>query len=545
MNKLSTISLWLYALLLSVCLVACSSDEAYDDVVIDEEEVQHDSEMGSHMLLQLSFLSQSGTRANPTGGETGDGTEPGVRHENEIKNVCVFIIRNVNGMDADASTPFLFNGYFTTGMVDCNWLNTTYGVDIKFKLKGYTPADNDRVLVIANVGNILSSVSNLGQLRDYTAYSAWQNQAHLADNNFFVMSSAYNNSSDGLVHVTPHPGTFEDPYIATMNIQRAAARIDFMYKDGVNNTAAGELQYDVHQFPDDLSSRVLATVHVQNIIPVNLMQKPSYLIKRVTSNSSISSAVRYGSLETMNGAGIPNQYVIEPHTLLKEAAVADATLDSWYGTTRAKTVSDNINTYLTAATGITGYQATETTVSENVAGYTFDRNMTLAYTNENTQSKEHNDPNFMTGLLLKAIYEPKTVYSDASKTEVPYTKGTDFWRYSATFTTMAERYCKYFDNQAAAEAYRDAHPLEMGEVEYYPGGVCYYNIWLRHANIDTDPHLTFPMEYGIVRNNIYRVGVEKVTGPGTALPVMNGPDHIYLRIFVRKWNLRVQPAIRL
>ena len=53
------------------------------------------------------------------------------------------------------------------------------------------------------------------------------------------------------------------------------------------------------------------------------------------------------------------------------------------------------------------------------------------------------------------------------------------------------------------------------------------------------------MEYGIVRNNIYRVGLSKVTGPGTPTPDLKAPDHLYLRIFVREWNLRKQPTIRL
>ena len=498
------------------------------------------------MLLKLDVQSQSGTRSNPTGGELGDGTEDGVRHENEIRNVCVFIIRNGYGMDADASTPFLFKGYYTYGMPDCEWTAQPYGVDVKFRLKGYTPADDDRVLIVANSGNIVNSVSNLGALRDFTTYSAWQNHAALADNDYFVMSSAYNNSSDGLVHVTPYPGTFEEPYIATMTIQRAAARIDFMYKTGVNDGTAGQLTYDVHTDPEDLSSAVIGTMHLQNIIPVNLMQESSYLIKRVTTSDAINSAVRYGALETTGVNGAPTNYVIEPHTLAKQSTVDGSTLDQWYGATRAETVRTGINSYLTAATSITTYMATTTAQAE--LGY-FTHHMTLAYTNENTQSKEHNDPNFMTGLLLKAIYEPKTVYTDAAATVLDgtnnYAAGHTFWRYSPTSTEMAEKDCKYFENEAAATAYKAAHPEDLAEIQEYTNGVCYYNIWLRHANIDEDPHLTFPMEYGIVRNNIYRVGVEKVTGPGTALPEMKEPDHIYLRIFVRKWNLRKQPTIRL
>lgn len=544
MKKLASITLWLLALLVSVCLSACSSDAA-----MDEQNGPLDGE-GYNVTLKLSFLTGASTRAAvpPQGGEDGDGREMGIRHENDINDICVFIFRAANGLDADPATPFLYKGYFAKDAENSTWTPDGINVDVKFKAKGYNePADGDRIVVIANALNITSAISNLGQLRDYQNYRAWLNGPTLAEDVQFVMSSAYNDYlTDGRLNVTSYEGTEGDPFRAAVTIQRAAARIDFMYKTGVNDGTAGQLTYDVHTDPEDLSSAVIGTMHLQNIIPVNLMQESSYLIKRVTSTDAINSAVRYGALETTGVNGAPTNYVIEPHTLAKQSTVDGSTLDQWYGATRAEAVRTGINSYLTAATSITTYMATTTAQAE--LGY-FTHHMTLAYTNENTQSKEHNDPNFMTGLLLKAVYEPKAVYTDAAATVLDgtnnYAAGHTFWRYSPTSTEMAEKDCKYFENEAAATAYKAAHPEDMAEIDKFTNGVCYYNIWLRHANIDENPHLTFPMEYGIVRNNIYRVGVEKVTGPGTALPEMKEPDHIYLRIFVRKWNLRVQPTIRL
>ena len=503
---------------------------------------QPNEDEGSYVKLMLHIPGNGTTRAAvPTPGEDGDGREDAVRNESTIRNVTVFIIRAVEGMDAAPETTFLYTGYFTS--TSSEWTTQLYGADVKFKTGAYIPQEGDKVLVVANAGPLTSSIVNLGQLRNYTTYQSWYQAPSLVDNDMFVMSSAYNDANDGKVVLTSHEGSFGDPFVSDLNIQRTAARIDFMYRsDNYTGTKpSDELTYPVK---DSHASVQVATVHLQNIIPVNLMQEPSYLIKRVTTTSAITSAVQYGYRETGSSGVAPSTYVMEPHTLTKEHTVPDATLTRWYGNTRAKAVFDNPSSYLTNS-GINSYVESYTEVSPSELGI-YDRYFTLAYTNENTQSKEQHKKDFMTGLLLKTTYVPITVYSNASLTvATSYTKGTTFWRYTPTKTLMVEEDSKYFTNAAAATAYKAAHPLDLAEIVEYPNGVCYYNIWLRHANVDSDPHVTFPMEYGIVRNNIYRVGVEKFTGPGSPTPTYESPDHVRLRIFVRPWNLRVQPEIRL
>lgn len=518
-------------LLAATCLSAC----------LDRRELSDDpygSAAGTYYLsLNINMLTTS-RAATPTPGETGNGTEGAVRNESTIKNINIFIIRAGDGLDAASGTTFLYSRYFTSTSEE--WTTQLYGADIKFKTGAYIPQEGDKVLVVANAGPLTGSITTLGQLRDYTTYQSWYQAPSLVDNDMFVMSSAYNDVDDGKVILSSHEGSFSDPYVSVLNIQRTAARIDFMYRTDnfTGSTPSGELTYIVK---DSHASADVATVHLENIIPVNLMQEPSYLIKRVTTTSDITSTVKYGYRESGSEGVAPSTYVIEPHTLSKQSTVDATTLNNWYGTTRAATIFANPSLYLTN-TGINSYVATHTTASPAELGI-YDRYFTLAYTNENTQSKEKHLPDFMTGLLLKTIYEPRTVYSDASLTVASYTKGTTFWRYSPTNTLMSEENSKYFTTEAAATAYKTAHPLDMAEITKYENGVCYYNIWLRHANVDADPHLTFPMEYGIVRNNIYRVGVEKFTGPGTPTPSYEAPDHLYLRIFVRPWNRREHSKI--
>lgn len=536
MNTATHILSTLCILLVGLCFTACSShDEYVDDAVVETDD-------GQYIKLMLHVPAEERTtRANPTPGEIGDGREKGTENENKIKNVMVFVIRDNSYLNADASTTFLYKGYIDDTFD--GWTIKDYGVDILFPVKDYRPENNDKVIVIANAGARQNEINTLGDLRDFQLTYAWRYGATLAENDMFVMSSAENN--DGLVVLSSHDGTIDNPYVSNLTIQRLAARIDFMYNNTDNGTPSTELLYKVTKDPNDRSSEQLASVHLENIIPVNLMQQPSYIIKRVTSGGDINSAVTYCGLETGRASVAPTNYVIEPHTIAKESTVEDATLTTWYGSTRAKTVFSNPTSYLTN-TGISNY--TSTIVAGTDLTY-FTHHFTLAYTNENTQSMDQHKPQYMTGLLLRAVYEPATVYSNYAAGELTpsgtYTQGTTFWRYSPTRTEMKEEDCLYFDNEAAANTYNTAHPMDMGKVEMFTNGICYYNIWLRHANVESDPHETFPMEFGIVRNNIYRVGVRIFTGPGTPTPDFNGPEHLRLRIFVRKWNKRIHDKIYL
>ena len=104
----------------------------------------------------------------------------------------------------------------------------------------------------------------------------------------------------------------------------------------------------------------------------------------------------------------------------------------------------------------------------------------------------------------------------------------------------------YFVDDAQARAYSAAHHEHQAELTRFTNGVCYYNLWLRHYNDVNDatpsnPHEKLPMEYVTVRNNIYRVSLG-FSGPGEPTPELKEPDTMQARIFVRKWNKRVENA---
>ena len=78
----------------------------------------------------------------------------------------------------------------------------------------------------------------------------------------------------------------------------------------------------------------------------------------------------------------------------------------------------------------------------------------------------------------------------------------------------------------------------FGLATYYQG-ICYYTYWIKHANDQiTDNDMPFAgggvMEYGIVRNNIYKLNVTGITQLGDPIP---GDRTLQINVSVRNWEV--------
>ena len=81
-------------------------------------------------------------------------------------------------------------------------------------------------------------------------------------------------------------------------------------------------------------------------------------------------------------------------------------------------------------------------------------------------------------------------------------------------------------------------------VAYYKGGECYYPYWIRHEN--NDHGTTAPMEFCIVRNNVYQLNVTGVNALGYPLPFITDEDtpvesqsvFLTVEIYVKDWVVR-------
>ena len=101
--------------------------------------------------------------------------------------------------------------------------------------------------------------------------------------------------------------------------------------------------------------------------------------------------------------------------------------------------------------------------------------------------------------------------------------------------------------------------LDVGDIEklakdynvyYYKSGECYYPYWIRHAN-NSDNNVMGPMEFCIVRNNVYQLAVTGVNAIGYPLPFVDPEDtggeskevFLTVEIYVKNWVVRSNSGI--
>lgn len=525
-------------LVVSVCLVACSSDdESANDVIVAGD---------CYLRLDLSYGKPTrATTDHPHGGESGDGTEDGRNHENEINNICIFIYHDSegNGVNDDPSTPIKAKYYFDD--LDLTLVSSMTYRTKPLKLKLYQQVANDRIIVIANRGDVTSDFSTLADFHAkesncWDIGDQWTDNVDATKCKDFVMTSS--NAIDGGIDIATHEGTYLDPFTASVDVERVMARIDFWYY----NANAGTEADPRLTFTAEDGTGILKLSHLRIVnMPQTKSTMPLKMVSTGYDETSRTNATLLGNETVVTGTFIPNNYV---HTWLTcQKNDANALDDTWLNTyykdnlaaSKAKDASgptflrsDNYKVY--------GYTGNSHVFSTTEYDFGTVNNYIVGYAPENTMPKSQQKYQYMTGLAVKGTYEPTNVYkweSGAPVIDASYVKGHDLWHY-VDIEDPDPLKSYFFSSEAAVNAYSDSRPSIAHSIVKYTNAECYYYIWIRHAIFDTThPTGTYPMEYAIVRNNIYRIGVSKVISIGTPEP---DPDDekAYSKIFVRKWRFR-------
>ena len=55
--------------------------------------------------------------------------------------------------------------------------------------------------------------------------------------------------------------------------------------------------------------------------------------------------------------------------------------------------------------------------------------------------------------------------------------------------------------------------FSVGGLNFYYEGVCYYTVLIRHFSNNMVPVLMGYGRYGVVRNNVYQLSINKIIGP--------------------------------
>lgn len=545
--------------------------------------------MSATSYVSLSFASPQGTptRANPTGGEEGDGLETGQDYENAITSAVAFFYQGTDqeGVNSNGGTPI-------KAVVSFNFNNIGNGVDRTYTT---SPQQVDlengtyNVIVVANPGADwwTGQSLTLADVRNHIQTTAWT--ASGSDYSDFVMTSA----ADATLTLNSNPSTA--PAKATVNVERMAARLDYKAKTSYTCTDPA--------YPD-------ATVEITGAALVNNLTAGSYLLKRVADDVNGNNLSYLGD-ETADENGAATNYVLDPWTVAKTSANNNFTIGGetkkaedlygeWFGNISQDPISQDPNHWAAYV-----HPGTEVTVGT-------EKWQRIGYTLENTTAAKEAGKRYSTGVVFKAKFNPAKVTSYTNST---YTEGATFFAYGKTLYASMEdmmigfyghkfnngfsdiEECKTWDDVKSfiestllgndPSGYRDyllkqvndhqgesLTQTELTSLEWsnymlnecgyskdgngkvvldqnskvtrialqhygtrtYEDATCYYTWWVRHSN-DNDDTKKGIMEYAIVRNNIYKLTVNSIYSLGGEIPEDDDDEGIILDVYVNDWLL--------
>lgn len=476
---------------LALCLYACTDEASPSSLAGDEDEGS-----GVFVSVVVNTGGDASTRV-PTGDEDGDGLhQPGEEDENKVHDLNVFFFQGDNGINSTGNPGIDCQLYFSSAELipPRDGGTTYYSVAKEVTDNGLRIGETYRVLVIANAGSRLTGANTLDALRDYRIA-----QPVSADYTRFLMASA---SDAG--PITIEPSTRNKPVKVFVDVERMAARVDCCWNDSYEVT--GE------ELPSEggSSSTEADKVKILGASLVNRYRGETWAFKRVT-NSHLNGITYLGD-ETVNNSGVASNYVLDPLTASRKS-------NSDYNYYYTEYVNWNVDADFRNPFTIQ--------VTSEHGGDTYIR---WAYTRENiNQADVLSDTNgrelYATGIMFQARYTP-----------AGFTKGETFYVYpnnnKRTIYTANELRKEHDD------VFGDLPEANWGDVdgcEVYDQGRCYYVYWIRHAD-DTDINAISPMEYAIVRNNIYQLKINSISGLGTPEPDSNVKEVEFdIHVRVKPW----------
>ena len=477
------------AALMLLPMLAWSCQWVHDDY---DETADDNTTQYINITIAVSAGTDHTTRANPAGGEYGDGMERGIERENEVQNITIIFYQDDLGINT-ASTEakvvcvkkYDVHPYDPATEPDRHTHRPSEPADVRLNEVLYTtgeqqlgqttlePGQSYKVLVVANANIAVSVGDAISTVRDKVTATAFTGTGKGIDAENFVMAS----ESDATISLTnPYVYTSATEaeknrfvyYFDCIHMERLAARIDYCTKGATYDTTLGGYKYST-----DGNGFYLVT----KVAPFNLYNDSEYLFKRVTTSwtGTTPAALTYLADETLTN------YVVDPATAQKTTA----TTPNYYLSPMAQDILSSA--YTQSMNSLT----TDQTVTDG-DGY---NNVIIAYCKENTLMPTSPLKKYATGLAFEVSY-----YA------------------SATATPQKNVYYHFLRHQG-----------EQATGSYQA------KKWEEITNSDTGSSTT-AMNIGVVRNNIYRVAVEGFsTVEGT----------IKLRVEEKHWRHVDNPVIYL
>lgn len=477
------------------CLAMMSACYNYDQEGIEEVNAAN---YYINLAISVSNGNDYSTRAGelPTGGEDGDGREAGFERENTITGITLILYQDGTGINTTANptldlvryfpvtlevggretqgedlSPHKEEARYTTG-------NQPLGKNHKLNLSGTYHA-----IVIANAPELTASLiegtSKLSDVRDVTSKFIYLGDPtkSAAECTNFVMSSEADNTinfstaivtsldRDKLLDVTAQP----------LVIERLAARIDFW---SANSEGYDDTHYSKKGYVYNVTGSATDKFVVTGIIPFNLNNADAiygfeYLIKRLKDDLSVST-VKYLADEEKT-----TSYVIDPMTISYKASPykLKSSLGDLYDMLGDEHVDIESTSYFHSIESMHGSTDAASTISGK-------ENVIVCYPMENTLLPTTPLYYYATGIAIVGYY---------------YKNGT-----GAGTRFVYLTYLRHQGDKATYDVLPFTTPLAT----------------------DATMGTTTPMNYGIVRNNIYRVSINSI----------DKKSAVELSIKVKKWD---------
>lgn len=534
----------------------------------DPEELGYREDGSAYAYVSLTIHTGTAgnmTRANPTGGETGDDYEDGQTYENAVSNLTLFFYPATlgdGGVNRTGDVDFTARIYIQNPASNGNMEDGTLPIDKTFtvgpvKVDGLKTNQQYHVLAVANAGD-KTSITSLDTLRSATVSTVYTTDGTTYSN--FVMASEGDEHPELDIS---YENSETNPAETTINLERLVARVDYQ----VGDNADTDFEIDGRQI----------TASITRAFLVNTYNQDTYVLKRVATD--IGETPEYLGKETYNN------YVIDPYTSGKTLDAA-STNASWY---------DHYFPNLSDEVGDDGKTKWENWLIQGdpiTEPGTTDTWYRLGYPKENTSSVDAQGKYYSTGVVFEASYKGidgvaegstffrykgmiyptleaamKATYHEAYfqeyqtfetfdaltqyinslpgnedpagyKDYLKTAKADNFngeewtWRYY-------KQYILSFDEkgQATAKTRKVLHDRGYG-TETFLNGRGYYIYWIRHnggdSNTTTQFDETRPMAYGIVRNNVYKLTVNSISKIGDDTP--GGNATLDILVAVKNWQ---------
>lgn len=352
------------------------------------------------------------------------------------------------------------------------------------------------------------------------------------------------------------------PYIAQTITkdpeQTIAATVERMMGK-ITVTAGGANVASAANVYTSFSSTVTAISNITNITlkgyyVVNA-RKEGYYFRHVDKESTATNPLteaNYGNSTT----SLP--YVVDPKTYSKTysgtpAALAGSYAD-WYLQGSGAFGLLSFGSFGGTYTAMPGYSsaAAETKVA--------------AYCYENTMLKDKQKNGYTTGIVFKAEIAPskmmqKKAGSSGVEENSTFTSMSEIFYHSGIFykdiAALKEAGVLLADGTTSSSASGAPADLKKNDVQCFKKGsadgkfVCYYPYWIKH--IPSENTAEDVMEFGIVRNNVYKVtvtGIQGVGKDGVTEDIItdtetDDPTTVLLnvKLSIKPWTVRTNSAV--